>query len=60
VTREGEETKATELASISEVMRQSRLVVTEEVIDEGAPAAKAEQADIEEKILMKKKKIIAF
>jgi hypothetical protein len=48
VTREGEEVEATETASISEVMRQSRLVVTEEVIDEGAPTAEAEQADIEE------------
>jgi hypothetical protein len=48
VTREGEEAKATEIAPISEVMRQSGLVVTEEAIDEGAPTAEAEQADIEE------------
>jgi hypothetical protein len=48
VTREGEETKATETAPIFEVMRQSGLVVMEGAIDEGAPAAKAEQADIEE------------
>jgi hypothetical protein len=48
VTREEEEAKATETAPISEVMRQSRLVVTEGAIDEGAPIAKAEQADIEE------------
>jgi hypothetical protein len=48
VTHEGEEAEATETAPISEVMRQSGLVVTEEVIDEGAPTAKAEQADIEE------------
>jgi hypothetical protein len=48
VTREGEEAEATEIAPISEVMRQSRLVVTETVIDEGAPTAEAEQADIEE------------
>jgi hypothetical protein len=48
VTREGEETEATETAPISEVMRQSGLVVTERVIDEGAPTAEAEQADIEE------------
>jgi hypothetical protein len=48
VTREGEEAEATETAPISEVMRQSGLVVTEEVIDEGAPATEAEQADIEE------------
>jgi hypothetical protein len=48
VTREGEETGATETAPISEVMRQSGLVVTEGAIDEGAPAAEAKQADIEE------------
>jgi hypothetical protein len=48
VTREGEETKSTETAPISEVMRWSGLVVTEEAIGEGAPAAEAEQADIEE------------
>jgi hypothetical protein len=48
VTREGEEVKATETALISEVMRQSGLVVTEEVIDEVAPTAEAEQAGIEE------------
>jgi hypothetical protein len=43
VTREGEETEA----PISEVMRQSGLVVTEGAIEEGAPAAEAEQ-DVEE------------
>jgi hypothetical protein len=48
VTHEGEVTEATETAPISEVMRQSGLVVTEETIDEGAPAAEAEHADIEE------------
>jgi hypothetical protein len=48
VTREGEETEATETAPISKVMRQSVLVVTEGAIDEGPPAAEAEQADIEE------------
>jgi hypothetical protein len=48
VTHEGEEDKTTETAPISEVMRQSGLVVTEEAIDEGAPTAEAEQADIEE------------
>jgi hypothetical protein len=48
VTRDGEEAEATETASISEVMRQSGLVVIEEVIDEGAPIAEAKQADIEE------------
>jgi hypothetical protein len=48
VTHEGEETEATETAPISEVMRQSGLVVMEGAIDEGAPIAEAEQADIEE------------
>jgi hypothetical protein len=48
VTREGEEAEATETAPISEVMRQSGLVVTEEAIDEGGPTAEAEEADIEE------------
>jgi hypothetical protein len=48
VTREGEETKATETAPISEVMRQSGLVVTEGTIDEGTPAVEAKQTDIEE------------
>jgi hypothetical protein len=45
VTREGEETEATETTPISEVMRQSGLVVTEGAFEEGAPAAKA---DVEE------------
>jgi hypothetical protein len=48
VTREGEEAEASETAPISEVMRQSGLVVTEGAIDEGAPTGEAEQADIEE------------
>jgi hypothetical protein len=48
VAREGEETEATETAPIFEVMRQSGLVVTEGAIEEGAPAAEAKQADVEE------------
>jgi hypothetical protein len=48
VIGDGEETKAAETASISEVMRRSGLVVTEGTSDEDAPAAEAEQADIEE------------
>jgi hypothetical protein len=48
VTREGEETEATEIAPISEVMRQSVLGVTEGTVDEGTSGAKAEQADIKE------------
>jgi hypothetical protein len=42
VTRDGEETEATETAPISEVMRQSGLVVPEGTIDEGTPTAEAE------------------
>jgi hypothetical protein len=48
VTHKGEETEATETARISEVMRQSSLVVTEGAFEEGALAAEAEQADVEE------------
>jgi hypothetical protein len=48
ITRDKEETGATETVPISEVMRRSRLVVTEGGSDEGAPATEAEQADIEE------------
>jgi hypothetical protein len=47
VTRDGEEAEATETAPISEVMRQSGLVVTEGAIEEGAPAAETEQ-DVKE------------
>ena len=49
VTRDGEEAEATDTAPISEVMRQLGLVVTEGAIEEGAPAAEAEQ-DVEEEI----------
>jgi hypothetical protein len=48
ITRDEEETEATETAPIFEVMRQSGLVVPEGASGEGAPATKAEQADIEE------------
>jgi hypothetical protein len=48
ITRDGEETEATETAPISKVMRQSGLVVPEGASDEGAPTAEAEQADNEE------------
>jgi hypothetical protein len=48
VTREEEVTETTETALISEVMRQSSLVVTEGTVDEGTSGAEAEQADIEE------------
>jgi hypothetical protein len=48
ITRDREETEATEAVPISEVMRQSGQVVPEGASDEGAPATEAEQADIEE------------
>jgi hypothetical protein len=47
VTRDEEDADAAETAPISEVMRQSGLVVLEGIADEGAPAAEVEQADID-------------
>jgi hypothetical protein len=49
VTRDREEAEAIDTAPISEVMRQSGLVVTEGAIEKGAPAAEAEQ-DVDEEI----------
>jgi hypothetical protein len=43
VTRDGEEAKGAKTAPTSEVMKRSRLVVSED-----APAAEAEQVDVEE------------
>jgi hypothetical protein len=51
VTHDEEEAEATETAPISEVMKQSGLVVTEGAADEGAFATEAEYADIEEDIV---------
>jgi hypothetical protein len=48
VTRDREEAEAAETAPISEVMKWSGLVAPEDVSDEGAPAAKAEQVGVEE------------
>jgi hypothetical protein len=50
VTHDREETEATETAPISEVMKQFGIVVTEVAADEGAQAAEAEYADIEEDV----------
>jgi hypothetical protein len=47
VSHEGEETEAVETAPISEVMKRSGLVVAEEVADEGASNAEAEQVVVE-------------
>ena len=48
VTREGEEAEVTETTPISEVMKQSGLVVAEGTTDEGTSAAEAEQTVAEE------------
>jgi hypothetical protein len=48
VTRDGEEAEATEIAPISEVMKQSGLVVTEGTVDEYVHTTEAEEADIKE------------
>jgi ribosomal protein S17 len=42
VSREGDEVEVTETAPISEVMRQSSLVVSKELVAEGNLTAKAE------------------
>jgi hypothetical protein len=51
VIRDGEEAETTETAPISEVMKQSGMVVTEVAAEEGAPATEAEYADIEEDVV---------
>jgi hypothetical protein len=48
VTRDREEAEAAETAPISKVMKQSGLVVPEDISDEGAPASEAEQIVAEE------------
>jgi hypothetical protein len=50
VSRDGEETEATDTAPILEVMERSGLVVTEGANDEGAPDAEAEQNVVEENV----------
>jgi hypothetical protein len=51
VTRDGKETETTETAPISEVMKQSGMVVIEVAVEEGAPAAEVEYAVIEEYVV---------
>jgi hypothetical protein len=51
VTRDGEEAEATETALISEVMKQSGMVVTKGGANDGASAAEAEYSDIEEDVV---------
>jgi hypothetical protein len=48
VTHDEEEAETAENAPISEVMKQSGLVVSEDVSDEGAPATEAKQVGAEE------------
>jgi hypothetical protein len=48
VTRDGEEVEAAETTPIYKVMKRSGLVVPEDVSDEGAPTAEAEQVGAEE------------
>jgi hypothetical protein len=59
VTREGEETEATETAPISEVMKQSGLVVTEEKLTKVLLLPKLIRLLLK-KILKRMKKIIVF
>jgi hypothetical protein len=48
VTRDGEEAEAAETAPISEVMRRSRLIVTEGTADKESPTAETKQVDTKE------------
>jgi hypothetical protein len=48
VTCDGEEAEAAETGPIFEVMRRSRLIVTEGAADKESPAAETEQVEIEE------------
>jgi hypothetical protein len=48
VTREGEEAEVTETAPISEVMKQSGLVMAEGTTDKGTSATESEQTVAEE------------
>jgi hypothetical protein len=51
VTRDEEEAEAIETAPISEVVKQSGMVVTKGAADEGASAAEAKYADIEKDVV---------
>jgi hypothetical protein len=55
VTHDGEENEAAETAPISEVMRQSGLVVTEGACDKGAPAVEADEEEIDYNTVMPSK-----
>jgi hypothetical protein len=58
VTHDREEIEATETVPISEVMRRSRLVVTEGAPDEGALLLKRSRQTLKKVILVKKRLII--
>jgi hypothetical protein len=60
VTRDREDAEATETAPISEVMKQSGLVVIEGATDEGASTAEAEYADIEEDVVDEEEENLPF
>jgi hypothetical protein len=57
VSHEGEETKIVETTPISEVMKRSGLVVSEEVAAEGASNVEAEQIVVGGEMIMKVKMI---
>jgi hypothetical protein len=59
VSREGDETEATETAPISEVMKRSGLVLGE-VTDEGTSNAEVVQTVVEVRVIMKAKRITTF
>jgi hypothetical protein len=60
VTREGEETEVTETTPISEVMKQSGLVVTEELLMKVLLLPKLNRPLLKNKILKRMRKIIVF
>jgi hypothetical protein len=60
VSREGDEAEAAETAPISEVMKQSGLVVPEEVVAEGTLIAEADRSQLKEGVRTKMKRITLF
>ena len=60
VSHEGEETEVTETTPISEVMKQSGLVVTEELLMKVLLLPKLNRPLLKNKILKRMRKIIVF
>ena len=60
VSREGEETEVTETAPIFKVMKQSGLVVTEELLMKVLLLPKLNRPLLKNKILKRMRKIIVF